>query len=119
MRGSVTRRRFLQVGGATSIGFLMAGRGSTALAQGAEDRIEALIAQMTLSEKIRRMGSPPRGQFPPGVIYQNYLPGIPRLNVPPLVLQDCVCGVATDFTGVTQLPAAIAVAAGWDRSLAH
>ncbi|MFU8855343.1 hypothetical protein ACNAW0_30935, partial [Micromonospora sp. SL1-18] len=50
--------------------------------------------------------------------YQNYFPAIPRLCVPRLILQDGPAGVANGFTGVTQLPAPLGLAATWDRSLA-
>ncbi|MCW3844893.1 glycoside hydrolase family 3 C-terminal domain-containing protein [Micromonospora yasonensis] len=68
---------------------------------------------MTLDEKVSTLGL---NGSPDG--YQNYFPAIPRLCVPRLILQDGPAGVAQDFTGVTQLPAPISVAASWDRSVA-
>ncbi|MFD4972086.1 glycoside hydrolase family 3 C-terminal domain-containing protein [Streptomyces sp. NPDC058424] len=84
--------------------------GSTA---SADQRAHDVLAQMTLAEKVSTLGltASPDG-------YQNYFPAIPRLCVPRLILQDGPAGVANGFTGVTQLPAPLGLAASWDRSLA-
>ncbi|WP_291413959.1 glycoside hydrolase family 3 C-terminal domain-containing protein [Actinophytocola sp.] len=79
-----------------------------------DERAQAVLAKMTTEEKVATLslnGSPDG--------YQNYFPAIPRLCVPRLLLQDGPAGVAAGFTGVTQLPAPLGLAATWDRSLAE
>ncbi len=46
------------------------------------------------------------------------MPGIPQLCIPALGEEDGPSGVADQLTGVTQLPAGVALAATWDPSLA-
>lgn len=75
-------------------------------------KADEVLAQMTLAEKITMMG----GQQNPGG-YEGYIPGDPRLCIPPLTQEDGPAGAAAGVTGVTQLPAPIAAAASWDRSL--
>jgi beta-glucosidase len=68
-----------------------------------DDRVERLIAQMTLDEKLGLL----EGQLEPdapGKQYQaGYIAGIPRLGIPPLKLADGPPGVATrqPSTGMT------------------
>ena len=50
--------------------------------------------------------------------YVFYMPGIPSLCIPYLGEEDGPAGVADQMTGVTQLPAGVALAATWDPSLA-
>ncbi|MFD4976157.1 glycoside hydrolase family 3 C-terminal domain-containing protein, partial [Streptomyces sp. NPDC058424] len=78
-----------------------------------DERAQAVLSRMTVDEKVATLGL---NGSPDG--YQNYFPAIPRLCVPRLILQDGPAGVGQDFTGVTQLPAPISVAATWDRSVA-
>jgi beta-glucosidase len=47
------------------------------------------------------------------------MPGIPQLCIPALGEEDGPSGVADELTGVTQLPAGVALAATWDPSLAR
>jgi beta-glucosidase len=76
-------------------------------------RVRQVVAAMTLEEKVRLVhgvaGSP----------YVGYVPAIPRVCVPALKLEDGPGGVADGMTGVTQLPAPVAVAASWDTALAR
>ena len=51
--------------------------------------------------------------------YENVSPGIPSLCIPPLTLADGPDGIAYDTQGVTQLPAAIGVAASFNPSVAE
>jgi beta-glucosidase len=51
--------------------------------------------------------------------YVFYMPGIPRLCIPQLGEEDGPGGVADKLTGVTQLPAGVALSATWDPSLAR
>jgi beta-glucosidase len=68
---------------------------------------------MTLGEKIREVGLTSTAR------YENVVPGIQRLCIPRLTLQDGPNGIATGDTGVTQLPASLGVAASFDPSLAY
>ena len=72
-----------------------------------------VLAAMTLDEKIQLVHGAS------GTPYAGWVPGIPRLCVPPLKLHDGPGGVADGLEGVTQLPAPVAVAATWDTSVAR
>jgi beta-glucosidase len=50
--------------------------------------------------------------------YENEIPGVPALCIPPVILQDGAAGVAYHMKDVTQLPAPIGVGASFDASLA-
>ena len=51
--------------------------------------------------------------------YVFYTPAISTLCIPAFGLEDGPAGVADGLTGVTQLPAGVALAATWDPSLAQ
>ena len=51
--------------------------------------------------------------------YVFYVPAIPRLCLPAIGMEDGPSGVGDKLTGVTELPAAVALAATWDRRLAR
>ncbi|MGH3169431.1 MAG: glycoside hydrolase family 3 C-terminal domain-containing protein, partial [Trebonia sp.] len=51
--------------------------------------------------------------------YVFYTPAIPSLCIPAVGLEDGPAGVADGMTGVTQLPAGVALAATWDPGLAR
>ena len=75
-------------------------------------RADEVLADMTLDDKVRMVH---------GIGMQTYvgeIPAITRLCVPPLNLEDGPAGVADGMTGVTQLPAPVALAASWDTALA-
>jgi beta-glucosidase len=74
-------------------------------------RANALLAQMTLAEKITLMHG--GAQCAWGACTD----AIPRLGIPALHLQDGPAGVADGAGGVTQLPAPVAGAATWDTDL--
>ena len=76
-------------------------------------RVAQVLAAMTLDEKIQLV----HGDT--GSVYVGYVPAIPRLCLPALKLEDGPAGVADDMTGVTQLPAPMAVAASWDTAVAR
>jgi beta-glucosidase len=85
-------------------------------------RVSTLLARMTLADKIAMvhgMTSPAQsvGLQPGAPPYVGEVPGIPRLCIPVLKLEDGPAGVADGMKGVTQLPAPVAAAASWDRSL--
>jgi beta-glucosidase len=75
------------------------------------DRANALLAQMTLAEKITMMHQGAACD------YGACVDGNARLGIPQLRLQDGPAGVADGATGVTQLPAPVAGAATWDTDL--
>jgi beta-glucosidase len=76
-------------------------------------RVSQVVAAMTLDEKIRLLHGAP------GSPYVGYVPALPRLCMPALKLEDGPAGVADGMTGVTQLPAPVALAASWDTALAR
>ena len=76
-------------------------------------RVAALVAQMTLQEKLSLV-SPARDPEARG--QAAYFPGVPRLGVPELRLTDGPAGVrVTEHT--TALPAPIALASSFDDRL--
>lgn len=79
----------------------------------ADVRADEVVAKMTLTEEIGLLG--PRES---GTNYENFVPGIPRLCIPAMTLQDGPAGVAAVPGGVTQLPAPIALAATWNTGWA-
>ncbi len=76
-------------------------------------RVAQLMSQMTLADKISMVEG--HGTTNP---YVFYTPAIPSLCIPAVGLEDGPAGVADGMTGVTQLPAGVALAATWDPSLA-
>lgn len=76
-----------------------------------DTKVQQVVSQMTLDEKIQMLGLTKSPQN-----YENYFPAISRLCIPELRLQDGPSGVAAGFSGVTQLPAPIDAAATFDRS---
>lgn len=73
-----------------------------------EKRIEALLAKLTLDEKIILIGG----------ITDFYTRPIPRLNIPSLRMSDGPTGVH-DYGPTTEYPAGILLAASWNAELAH
>jgi beta-glucosidase len=98
----------------------------------AEARVALLMARMTPEDKRSLMMGyfgtdfPPRGSKAPAEARPGsagYVPGIPRLGVPPQWQTDAAIGVATQGGAAqkrerTALPSNIAVAASWDEALA-
>jgi beta-glucosidase len=90
----------------------------------ARQRAEALVAQMTVPEKVVLVSSyfpytsKRREEF--GMILSSgYNPGLPRLGVPPLRINDASLGVANILNGrpdetSTALPSALAMGASFD-----
>ena len=72
-----------------------------------------VLARMTLAQKASFVVL---RTVPP---LENTNLGIPALCIPPLTMTDGPNGIAYNMTGVTQLPAAIGVAATFDPSMAH
>jgi len=75
----------------------------------------SLLEQMTLEEKLTLL----RGDTDPeGSSGAGYMPGVPRLGIPPLRLSDGPAGVRTRWPA-TALPAPVALGASFDPSLAR
>jgi len=85
---------------------MAAGRSPAALA-------ELVVGRMTLPEKLGELVLNTSGS------YENVNAGVPRLCIPSLTLQDGPWGLAFGDTGVSLLPAALAVGATFDTSLAE
>ncbi|MFF7985659.1 beta-glucosidase [Streptomyces sp. NPDC007901] len=82
---------------------------------GAGPRVERLIARLTLDEKISLL----HGATDPGSLGQaGYVPGVPRLNIPPLRLADGPAGVRIT-EHATALPAPVLLASAFDPELAR
>ena len=77
-------------------------------------RVAQLMGQMSLADEITMVEG--HGTTNP---YVFYTPAIPALCIPAVGLEDGPAGVADGLTGVTQLPAGVALAATWDPSLAE
>lgn len=109
---------------AAAIGLLTGLIGMACSPAAASDRkIEGLIAAMTLDEKISML----RGGFP-GVTPPNdpnslgqagYLPGIPRLGIPPMRFTDGPAGVRITTPPTTALPAPVSLAATFSTDYAR
>src|SRR4051794_13777085 len=84
-----------------------------------EARAAALVAQMTLDEKISQMHTTANGA---GGIAR-LVPGIPRLGIPDLRISNGPAGVGTGSVptqpNATALPAPVALAASFDTGLAR
>ena len=76
-------------------------------------RVAQLMSQMSLADEISMVEG--HGTTNP---YVFYTPAIPALCIPAVGEEDGPGGVADGLTGVTQLPAGVALAATWDPSLA-
>jgi beta-glucosidase len=95
------------------------GRPVQAAQQTPEERAAALVAQMTLDEKISQTHTTGTGA---GGIAR-LVPGIPRLGIPDLRITNGPAGVGTGSVSTqpsaTALPAPVALAATFDTDLAH
>jgi beta-glucosidase len=77
-------------------------------------RVQMLLAQMTLSDKINMVTG---AGF--GTTYVFEISGIPSLCIPTIGEEDGPLGVGDGLTGVTQMPSAVSLAATFDPSLAR
>src|SRR5271170_500400 len=76
-------------------------------------RVSMLLAQMTLADKINEVTG--AGTSEP---YVFYISAIPSLCIPAIGEEDGPVGVGDGLTGVTQMPAAVSLAATFDNSMA-
>jgi beta-glucosidase len=76
-------------------------------------RVSLLLAQMTLADKINEVTG--AGFSEP---YVFYISAIPSLCIPAIGEEDGPVGVGDGLTGVTQMPAAVSLAATFDQALA-
>jgi len=82
-------------------------------------RVAALVARMTLDEKLTLITGGDEGTDPAGKTYAaGYIPGIARLGIPSLRLADGPPGVATKDVS-TGMTSTMGVAATWDTDVAH
>ncbi|MEU5688957.1 glycosyl hydrolase [Streptomyces venezuelae] len=82
---------------------------------GAGPRVESLVGRLTLDEKISLL----HGATDPEALGQaGYVPGVPRLGIPPLRLADGPAGVRV-AARATALPAPVMLAAAFDPALAR
>lgn len=79
-------------------------------------RVDALIANMTLQEKISFLHG---AEDPQHSGSAGYLPGVPRLGIPPLHLTDGPAGIRLPGRQATALPAPVALAATFSPALAR
>ena len=73
-----------------------------------EQRVESLLSQMTLEEKIDMLGG----------VDDFFIRGIPRLGLPPLKMADGPIGVR-NYGPATAMAGGIALAASWNPTLAE
>jgi beta-glucosidase len=90
---------------------------TTARASAPEDRARALVAQMTLDEKVGELHGIQSSD------HRRFVPGVPRLGIPPLRITNGPAGVGPSDDPqqlpATALPAPISLAASFDRALAR
>jgi beta-glucosidase len=75
-------------------------------------RVDEVMAQMTLSQKIAELGGSGSSA------YVGHVPAQPSLCIPAINLEDGPAGVADGMTGVTQMPAPVAMASTWNPAMA-
>ncbi len=101
--------------GLTAVPAGATGPGGTAPADW--QRASVLVARMTLDEKITELHGIQDSQ------HRRYVPGIPRLGIPPLVVTNGPAGAGPGDDPVQQpataLPAPISLAATWDPAAAE
>lgn len=101
---------------ALSSGFCAA-QSRAATLDGIYARARAIVAKMTLDEKITELHGIHTSE------HYRYVPGIPRLGIPAFSMTNGPAGAgpggASPQLRATALPAPIALAASWDPALAH
>src|SRR5260370_11044401 len=101
---------------------LMANTGGSPATVAAHSRVDALVAAMTLDEKLGMVNGWPDGWSPPPVtsriIGVGFVPGVPRLGIPALTFTDGPAGVRMNLP-TTAMPAPVALAATFSSDLAR
>ena len=77
-------------------------------------RVHMVLSRLTLADEIRMVEGQGTGQP-----YVFYMAAQPKFCMPAMGLEDGPVGVGDGLTGVTQLPAAVSLAATFDPSLAQ
>ncbi|HSN83034.1 MAG TPA: glycoside hydrolase family 3 C-terminal domain-containing protein [Polyangiales bacterium] len=98
----------------TSLGWVTIGL-LVACSSGGDDiekRVDDLLAQMTLEEKVAQMAGDSGFLLPEGEVLWN-VPGVERLGIPPFKMADGPRGVGT-VEGATTFPVGMARGATWD-----
>ena len=90
------------------------GKNTAAAPAGAPSKVDALVAAMTLDEKLSMLHGT---TDPAGYGQAGYIAGVPRLNIPPLRLTDGPAGIRT-AQPATALPAPVAMASTFSVDLA-
>ncbi|MFB6224788.1 MAG: beta-glucosidase [Haloarcula sp.] len=80
-----------------------------------QGQIDAVIDELTLAEKLQLV----HGAADPDGKSTGYVPGIERVDIPPIRLVDGPLGVRAIGETATAFPASIALAASWDPTLAR
>ncbi|NBM18587.1 beta-glucosidase [Streptomyces sp. GC420] len=120
----VPRRSALRLLGTVAVAAALTGAGASACAarrgehpgrSGAAARTDALLARLTLDEKVSLLHG---AKDPEGLGQAGYVPGVPRLGIPPLRLADGPAGVRV-AAPATALPAPVMLAAAFDPALAR
>jgi beta-glucosidase len=108
------------VGEAGTLGATASGRPWLDTGRPLDQRVELLLAELTLDERVRLMYgvAAPASSGPAG-----YVRGVARLGIPPLVLSDGPLGLRDSARSrlrrpATALPAGLSLAASFDRRLA-
>jgi len=88
--------------------------------QDPDQQADQLVAQMTLGEKLQLVHGALTIQNPvgPGKA-EEWVPGIPRLEIPDLLYGDGPVGVYSSIGPATALPSSLASAASWDTAEAY
>lgn len=101
-------------------------------APAADERAQQLLSALTLDEKLALLHGPmalplfgPNAHLPPDAIpAAGYIPGVPRLGIPPLLESDASLGIVNPLglrpgDVATALPSSLALAASFDPSFAY
>jgi len=84
------------------------------------ERVGQVLAQMTTADRLDLVAGEVNGiAGTSGPVYVGQIGAIPALCIPELNLEDGPAGAGDGMTGVTQLPAPVALAATWDPQLAY
>jgi beta-glucosidase len=73
-------------------------------------RVSEVLARMSVAQKVGLLNGAS------GSSYVGFIPAVGALCIPAINLEDGPAGVGDGMTGVTQLPAPVAVAATWDTA---